>query len=178
MTLFIATLLVAVLLVGLGSFQLAAAGQAQKMATGMLRSKTAAAVLLGLATAWFVWKLTQLGAPDFGNYKHWLILLFISTSILSYFFIPDFLAVRGLAALLLLCSDAVLDAAYMEPPLSRLFLVGFIYAVIVACMYLASLPYRLRDFYAWLFQKPYRARILAITTLAYGILLGWVAFTY
>ncbi|MEQ9823795.1 MAG: hypothetical protein ABQ298_05365 [Puniceicoccaceae bacterium] len=178
MTLFFATLLVALLLIGLGTFQLVAADRAQRTAVRMLRSKPAAVVLLGIATAWFVWKLTQLGAPDFGNYKHWLILLFIATSVLSYFFIPDFLAVRGLAALLLLSSDAVLDAAYMEPPTTRLFLVGFIYAVIVACMYLASLPYRLRDFYEWLFRKPYRPRILAVCSLAYGLLLGWIAFTY
>ncbi len=178
MTLFIATLLVALLLIGISAFQIIAADRAQKLATGMLRSKPAAIVFLTLATGWFVWKLMHLGAPDFGNYKHWLILLFVVSSILSYFYIPDFLAVRGLAALLLLFSDAVLDAAYMEEPASRLFLVGFTYLVIIACMYLASLPYRLRDFFSWLYQSSARARFMAAILLIYGLLLGYVAFSY
>ena len=178
MTLFTATLLVAVILVGIGSFQLIAYATAENTAKKILRSKPAAVVFLGIATAWFVWKLMHLGAPDFGDYKQWLILLFIVSSILSYFYIPDFLAVRGLAALLLLFADAVLDAAYMKDPTSRLFLVGFTYLIIVACMYLASLPYRLRDFYGWLYKKSYRPRILATLLLAYGILLAAIAFTY
>ena len=178
MSLFTATILVAVLLIGIGSFQLFTPALAQKTAKGMLRSKPAAVVFLGLATAWFVWKLAHLGAPDFGNYKHWLILLFIISSILSYFYIPDFLAVRGLAALLLLFADAVLDAAYMKDPATRLLLVGFTFLVIVACMYLASLPYRLRDFFGWMYDKSYRPKIAAILLVAYGIVLGIVAFTY
>ncbi len=178
MTLFIATLLVALLLLGIGGFQLIAAKKAQALATGMLRSKPAAVVFLTIATAWFVWKLMHLGAPDFGNYKHWLILLFIATSILSYFYIPDFLAVRGLSALLLLGSDAVLDAAYMQEPSSRLFLVGFVFLVIVACMYLASLPYRLRDFFEWLYKQSYRPRLLAALLAGYGLWLGIIALTY
>jgi len=178
MTLFTATLLVAILLISMGSFQIAAPAKAQKAATGMLRSKLVAVVFLTLATAWFVWKLLHLGAPDFGDHKIKLTVLFIATSVLSYYFIPDFLAVRAVTAFLLLSSDAVLDAAYMEEPTSRLFLVAFTYLVIVLCMYLASLPYRLRDFYEWLFKKSYRPRILSILLVAYGLILGFIAFNY
>lgn len=178
MSLFLATLLVGVLLIGIGAFQLAVPTKAKSVATGMLRSKAAAVVFLGIATVWFLYEIWTLGEPDFGNHKTKLFWGFLIVSILSHFYVPDFLSVRGLAALLLLCSDAVLDAAYMQDPASRLFLVGFTYVTIVACMYLGSLPYRLRDFFAWLYQNSMRPRILAGGLVSYGLLLTVVAFTY
>jgi hypothetical protein len=178
MSLFVATLLVGLVLLALGMSLYTAPGHTRKVAVGMLRSQPAAFVFLGIATAWFCWEIWHLGEPDFGNHKQKLFWGFILISGLSFFYVPDFLAVRGLAALLLLCSDAVLDAAYMEAPQSRLFLVSFTYLVIVGCMYLASLPYRLRDFLTWLFAKAWRPRFLAVALSAYGLLLIGITFTY
>jgi hypothetical protein len=39
-------------------------------------------------------------------------------------------------------------------------------------------PYRLRDFFQWLFARPARARTLGGGLLAYGLLLIVVAFSY
>jgi hypothetical protein len=178
MTLFFATLLVGIILMGLGAFQLTCPQRAKSLAIGMLRSKGAAIVFLSLATAWFLWEILHLGEPDFGNHKMKLFWGFLIVTTLSHFYVPDFLSVRGLAALLLLSSDAVLDAAYMEEPLSRLFLVGFIYVVIVCCMYLGSLPYRLRDFYTWLYKTAWHPPLLATVLFAYGAFLCVIAFRY
>ena len=134
--------------------------------------------MLGLATAWFVFELWHLGEADFGNHKNKLIIGFIAVSFLSYFYIPDFLAVRGLAAFLLLSADKLLDAAYMEEPQSRLFLVTFVYLLIMVCMYLGSLPYRLRDFLNWLYGTSLRSTAVALGCFIYGLLLVGVAFTY
>jgi hypothetical protein len=145
---------------------------------GFGRSRPAAVILLSLATAWFCWEIWHLGEPDFGNHKQKLFWGFIVLSVLSHFYVPDFLPVRALAALVLLSCDAVLDAAYMQEPLSRLWLVGFIYGVIVLCMYLASLPYRMRDFLLWLYARAWRPRVLATFLVIYGALLAGVAISY
>lgn len=178
MTLFFATLLVGIILVGFGGFQLALPEKTQTLTIGMLRSRKAAVVFLSLATAWFLWEIMHLGEPDFGNHKMKLFWGFLIVTTLSHYYVPDFLSVRGLAALLLLCSDTVLDAAYMEEPVSRLYLVGFTYVIIACCMYLGSLPYRLRDFYSWLYKTGWRPRLLATAFVVYGVLLCVTAFTY
>ena len=178
MTLFFATLQVGLILIALGVFQLICPTQAKSAAVGMLRSKGAAIVLLSLATAWFLWEILHLGEPDFGNHKMKLFWGFLIVTTASHFYVPDFLSVRGLAALLLLYSDALLDAAYMEAPQSRLFLVTFVYIVIVGCMYLGALPYRLRDFFSWFYKNAWWPRLFSIGFVVYGLLLCIVAFRY
>jgi hypothetical protein len=178
MSLFIATLLVATFLIATGLFQLLKPALARKVYLALPRSKIAAIIFLSLATVWFLWEIWHLGEPDFGNHKNKLLIGFAAVSFLSYFYIPDFLAVRGICAFVLLSCDAVLDAAYMEPPLSRLFLVGFVYLVIALSMYLASLPYRLRDFNEWLYRANWKPRLLATLLTGYGLVLCAVAFTY
>jgi len=178
MTLFWATFIVGTVLVLTGILPLIQSKAIEQFCMRSLRSNLATMLLLGLATAWFCLELSQLGEPDFGNHKQKLLWGYLIVSFLSYFYVPDFLAVRGLAALLLLSCDAVLDAAYMEDPVSRLFLVGFIYLLIVLSMYVGALPYRLRDFFEWLFAKAWRIQCLAVVLIGYGLLLVGVSFSY
>ena len=49
---------------------------------------------------------------------------------------------------------------------------------IAAAIWLGAQPWRLRDFLAWLFARPGRARVLGAGLTAYGVLLAGVAFTY
>jgi magnesium-transporting ATPase (P-type) len=175
---FVATILVAAFLFASGLFQLLKPEQAKSAYLALPRSKGVALVFLTLATLWFLWEIWHLGEPDFGNHKNKLLIGFAAVSVLSYFYIPDFLAVRAVCAFVLLSCDAVLDAVYMEPPISRLFLVGFVYLVIGISMYLASLPYRLRDFNQWLYSSKTGPKILATFLVGYGLFLGGIAFTY
>jgi hypothetical protein len=93
--------------------------------------------------------------------------------------VPDFLAVRGLAVLMLLGAMPLLDAAYMEyDHPQRLFMVSAVYVGIALAIYLGASPFRLRDFFEWLFQRPMRGRILGGVLAGYGVLLAVVAFTY
>lgn len=133
---------------------------------------------MGTAAAWFLYKITQLGPADFGQYKNLLFIGFLVVAIGSFIYVPDFLAVRGLAALILLTAGALLDAAYMELPTARLFLVSFVYLAIVIALYLGASPFRLRDFLDWLYRKEARPRIFGGIFTAYGLLLLGVALTY
>lgn len=142
------------------------------------RSQTAAFILFGLATVWFLYKVLKLGPADFGQYKNLLFVLFLITAIGSFRYVPDFLAVRGLAALSLLTASLLLDAAYMQEPQSRLFLVSFVYIVIILALILGATPYKLRDFLDWLYKTDLRPRIVGGAIATYGLLLIGIAFTY
>ena len=60
----------------------------------------------------------------------------------------------------------------------RLLLVTPVYLLIAAAIWLGVQPYRLRDFFNWLFLRPGRSRGLGGALLAYGLVLAAAAFTY
>jgi hypothetical protein len=143
------------------------------------RSRRAAYVLFGAGAAWFLYIVTQLTEADFGNYKLVLFVVFAAIALLSFRLVPDFLAVRGLAVLVLLGAGSFLTAAFMQWDYpQRLFMVAFVYLAIIAALFLAGYPYRLRDFFEWLFARPSRARTLGALCGGYGLLLAIVSFTY
>ena len=158
MSLFLATLLTGLFLIAFGGHFLWQGMRSEAAAKAFPRSKAAAYLLLGGATAWFLYKVTQLGPADFGQYKNLLFLLFLGTALGAFYFVPDFLAVRGLAAMILLTAGALLDAAYLQDPATRLFLVSFVYAAIVIALILGASPYKLRDFLDWLYKTEQRPR--------------------
>jgi len=178
MTLFQATVGTGIFLLILGGKYLWHGMKTAKTTKAFPRSQVATVLLFGTAASWFLYEITHLGPADFGQYRHLLFLVFLATSIGSFIYVPDFLATRGLAALGLLVSGVILDAAYMEAPQSRLFLVSFIYLIIVISLYLGANPYRLRDFFDWLYKADQRPRIAGGIIAAYGIFLISIALTY
>ena len=143
------------------------------------RSTRAAYVLFGAGAAWFLYAIWHLSPADFGDYRHILFFAFLAVAALSFRCVPDFLAVRGLATLVLMAAMPLLQAAYMEyDKPQRLFLVTFIYLGLAAAIWLGAQPWRLRDFIGWIFAQPGRARGFGATVVAYGIVLTLVSFTY
>ena len=107
------------------------------------------------------------------------MMLFGAIAILSYFFVPDFLAVRGVCICFLLGAGEMLNSAFALYDIpGRLFLVVFAYVLIVLAIYLAVAPYRARDFFEWLFQTQGRPKFIGSVVFTYGLLLSIVAFTY
>jgi len=177
MTLFQATLFTGLFLIAFGAHFLWHGMRSAESVRAFPRSRTAAYILLGSAAAWFLYKVTQLGPADFGQYKNLLFILFLVTAVGSFIFVPDFLAVRGLAALILLTGGALLDAAFMHYG-AALVLKSFVYFAIVVALVLGANPYKLRDFFEWLYRKELRPRIFGGVFAVYGLLLTGVAFTY
>ncbi len=179
MSLFIITLLNALSLIALGAAFIWGGAKWEGLAKAFPRSKVATLVTLGLGTAGFLYHITQLGEADYGNYKQYLLIGFTAVAVLSYFWVPDFLSVRGLTVIGLLLAKVNLDAAYMlwDIP-QRLFLVSFSYLLIFLCLYLAVSPFRVRDFLNWAYQKAARPKAFGSALSVIGILLGIVAFTY
>jgi hypothetical protein len=145
----------------------------------MPRSRMAAAVFFGSGAAWFLWAVWNLSPADFGEYRTPLTIGFAIVAALSFKCVPDFLAVRGLCALVLMSATPLLGAAYMEyQHPQRLFLVSFVYVLIVLAIWLGASPYRLRDFFERLFARPARIRTFGGLLVGYGALLMVVSFTY
>jgi hypothetical protein len=143
------------------------------------RSTKATVLCFGAGAIWFLFVIAHLSAADFGEYRNWLLVAFAVLAALAFKCVPDFLAVRGAAILVLLGAMPLLDAAYMhyDQP-QRLAMVSVVYLGIVLALWLGAQPYRLRDFFDWLFGRPNRARILGGLMAAYGLLLCGLALSY
>lgn len=176
-----ATLLPGIFLIVLGALLLVGNSAIVSMFKGMPRSPVATVLFFGGGAAWFLYVLNGLSEADLilVQSPRPLMLGFGTLSLLAFFYLPDFLAVRGLSVLTLLAAWPLLMAAYGEYQLpQRLFMVTAVYLGVGLAIYLGAVPYRLRDFFQWLFGRPGRARILGGALLGYGVLLSVVAFTY
>jgi hypothetical protein len=181
MSLFLATLLPGAFLTVLGVLLLLNNPAVIAAFRALPRSPAGALVLFGGGVLWFLFRVANMGDADrlLGSSNVPWVIGFAALGALSVKYVPDFLAVRGLSIVTLLVATPLLDAAFMEygHP-QRLFLVTMVFAAVVAALYLAAVPYRLRDFFQWLFTTPRRSRALGVGLLVYGILLNIVAFTY
>ena len=61
---------------------------------------------------------------------------------------------------------------------SALVLKAFVSVAIVIALILGANPYKLRDFFEWLYKKEVRPRVFGGIFVVYGFLLAVVAFTY
>jgi len=181
MSLFLATLLPGLFLVLLGGLLLWNDPRIGSTARALPRSNRAAWLFFGAGAAWFVWRLSQLGESDLIFFKtpQPVMIGFALLAVLSFIYAPDFLAVRGLSVLMLLVAEPLLYSAYMEIQYpQRRIMVAAVYVGLALALYLAAAPYRLRDFFEWLFRRPARARLIGAIVLAYGLATTASAFTY
>ena len=174
---FLITLLSGLFLSAFGGHFLWHGMRSEKQVKAFPRSQVAAVVLMSAATGWFLYKVTQLGPADFGQYKELLLIVFLGTAVGSFFFVPDFLAVRGLAALTLLIAGAILQATYMNYEFATLTLKGVVYLAIVVALILGASPYKLRDFISWLYQSERRPRVFGGIFTVTGLTLTLLSLT-
>lgn len=178
MSLFFATFLTGIVSILFGLVFLLCRERGRAVIRRLPRSMPAAVVCFGGGALWFLFHVSQLGEADFGNIRHWLLVLFGGVAVMGFFVARDFLAVRGVAVLILLAANEVLSAAYMQEPLARLWLVSYVYLGIVAALYFGTVPYRVRDLLDWLFAKPVRQYLFGAVFVGYGLLLLIAALAY
>jgi hypothetical protein len=181
MTLFFATLLPGLFLVLLGALLCWNGAPVAIRAQALPRSRAVTWLCFGGGAAWFLWRLSQAGESDliFGHTPTKHLIGFGVLAVLAFIYTPDFLAVRGLCILMLLGAEPLLNAAYMEwAHPQRLLMVTAVYVGLTAALYLAAYPFRLRDFFDWLFRAPGRPRLLGAILLAYGLATSAAALTY
>jgi hypothetical protein len=179
MSLFVATLLIGLILLAFGLPLLLDHSGAKAALQAFPRSTTAGNIVFGAGAAWFLYNVWNLSKADFGDYRGWLFVGFAIVAVLAFKCVPDFLGVRGVCALVLVGAAPFLDSAFMQydRPL-RLFMVAFVYLALVLAIWLGAQPWRLRDFFGWLFAHERRSRGFGGVLVAYGVLLCAIAFTF
>ncbi|MDE3068479.1 MAG: hypothetical protein KGJ60_13160 [Verrucomicrobiota bacterium] len=137
--------------------------------------------LMLLGTAWFVWNVHIEPVADFASYKPAMILGFSAVGILSCVFVQDFLAVRGLAVVLLLLAKLMVDTG--RPHLGQthwvLLIQTWAYLLAMAGIWFTVTPWRLRDLLYWGTATETRVRAGSTVRLAFAafvVLLGLTVF--
>lgn len=172
-----AILLTAVAFLLLGSLLLWNGPGVSTMARQFPRSSRAAWLTLGVATLWTLYHVMRLGPSDFGEYRVPIFVAFAAVAALSFKYAPDFLAVRGACALTLLVAWVLLSATYGHYRSLTLVFKALLYLMVLLALYLAVAPFRLRDFFQWLFARGSRVRGLGGALTACGVLLVAAAFS-
>jgi hypothetical protein len=135
------------------------------------RSQFWGGLLLLTAGIWFWWLIATM---DLGEFSNWRGILKIGTPIavaLTWAYVQEFLAVRALGMVVLLGSEALLEAAWMRPEGARLWMVTLVYVWITLALFWVGMPYTLRNQIDYICAN--RNRWVGATALgvAYGVVL-------
>lgn len=136
-------------------------------------------VLTLLATAWFLYYVSLETVADFAHMKPFLYLLFGAVGVGTCVYVRDYLAVRGLSVILLLCAKLMVDTARVVETDWRLVIVTLAYLWVFAGMWFTISPWRLRDIILWATATEQRTRLLSGVRLGFGlflIVLGMTVF--
>jgi len=145
------------------------------------RNYAVGVILMLLATGWFVWNVNREPIADFAAYKPAMLVAFTAVGVASCIFIRDFLAVRGLAVVLLLLAKLMVDTGSPHLGQSPFVLViqAWAYVFVLAGIWFTVAPWRLRDFLNFATANETRVRIGSAIRLAFAVfivLLGLTAF--
>ena len=135
------------------------------------RSENWGYLFMALGTLWFLYNLNAESISDFADYKKMMLIGFGAVGVLTCIFVKDFLAVRGLAILLLLLAKLMLDTARWHDSQWRILVSLWAYVMILAGMTLTISPWRYRDLVQWAVATPERLKRLSMVRLAFCVLL-------
>jgi hypothetical protein len=136
---------------------------------GFSRSQFWGYVCMVLGTGWFVWNLSQESISDFAAFKPHMMAGFALVGVLACIYVSDFLAVRGLAIVLMLLGKLMLDTARWNDSEWRLVIVTWAYLLVMAGIWFTVSPWRLRDFLNWSTASEGRVRFGSGLRLAFGL---------
>ncbi len=164
-------LVLGLLLAASHAFALAEPDKTRRLLAGFPRSFEAGVALLSVD---LVWALGLVYAMDWGEFYYLRLPMLVALPVFFYLtlrYVDEFLAVRALGILLLLAASPLLDAAFLQPPVSRLLVVLLAYWWIIAGMIWISQPHLLRDQIGWMSRNAARWTLAAGGGIAYGVLL-------
>jgi hypothetical protein len=178
------SLLSVLLGVGMGLPQLVGLARPAQLAAAVKRlprNLPLGIVLMLLGTAWFVWNVNREPIADFSAFKPYMMAGFVAVGVLSCVFVQDFLAVRGLAVVVLLLGKLMVDTGRPHLGQSPFVLViqAWAYVLVVAGIWFTITPWKLRDFLEWATATEARTRWLSAVRLVFAVFvlgLGLTAF--
>lgn len=166
-----AFVLTGVFLLLLGALPLAMPRPTTAALLAFPRSRMAGLLLLLGAAVWSYYLISTIDLGEFDKFRRYAQIIIPIASILTAIYVEELLAPRALGMLVLLAAEPLLEAAFLQPQASRLFLVTFTYIAIVFAMFWIGMPYVLRDHLRWLTAELWRLRLVSGFLAAYGLLL-------
>ena len=150
--------------------------QFKTMIRNLPRSIPAGYVFMLAGTAWFMYNVSSESLADFESLKPFLFTLFIGVGVGSCFFVQDFLAVRGLAVLMLLLANLMCDAERWAESEWRIVIAAWAYILVVAGIWYTVSPWRLRDLLFWATETEKRIRLGSAVRFAFGVFVAILGF--
>jgi hypothetical protein len=126
-----------------------------------------------------VWNVSQESISDFAAWKTPLLAAFTAIGIGTCVFVQDFLAVRGLAIVLLLLAKLMVDTGRPALSVTHWVLVfqGWAYVLVVAGIWFTVSPWRLRDLLNWGTANEQRIKVGCGLRLAFGLFVAALGVT-
>lgn len=141
------------------------------------RSDTWGYILVLSSTAWFLWNLQLENISDFAPYKPLMLFGFAAIGILTCIFVRDFLAIRGLAIMLLLLAKVALDTQRWADTNWKNVITVWAYLWVLAGIWFTVSPWYFRDWLHWNTATDRRIRIGCCLRLAFGLALMILGMT-
>ena len=164
-------LLVGLLVLASHVYAMVRPAEVQRFLTGLPRSQRIGEVLLLIDLIWAFGLAWKMDWGEFYYMQNYILILLPVFAYLTWQFVDEFLAVRALGILLLLAAAPLLDAAFLQPPMSRLLVVVLAYAWVVFGMLWVGQPHLLRDQIGWVNRSASRWKLAVGSGLVYGALL-------
>lgn len=159
------------LLVITHAFALIRPEQTVAWAKAFPRSRPASTVLIIIAAVWSFLLVQSIDLGEFSPLRNIMLLAIVVGAILSWIYVPEFLAVRALGMILLLAAEPMLESAVLRNEPTRLLLVVLAYAWVIAGLFYVGMPYLLRDAIQWVTAGRNRLKLGAIAGTVYGLAL-------
>lgn len=166
-------------LVALHLWMLLKPAESQDFFKKLPRNKYLGPWLMGIGMAWF-WLLIapdglgilsklQMDLGDFNKAKGFLRILVPAFAAGMILHVKEFLTVRAIGVLALMAAAPLLYSAFLEPPVTRLLIPIYAYALIFKGLFWVGMPYTMRDAITWATATNSRYRMLTIAGLGYGL---------
>ena len=134
-------------------------------------SRNAGIAILAVDLVWALWLVYEM---DWGEFYYLRTPMLIALPIFFYLtvrFVDEFLAVRALGMLALLAAAPLLDAAFLQPHISKELVDVLAYVWIILGMFWIAQPHLMRDQIGWATRNATRWKLAAGGGVVYGLLL-------
>ena len=164
----------------LGLFALLFAARAAEQCVTFPRNMVAGWILCAVGWVWTAYECHTIGIDVFDKFLKAfpleLPILAVVLTVLTCWWMPNLLPIRGVSAILMLFPAEMFPAIRLCDTPWRLTLVVFAYVCIVVGMYGMFYPWRVRQALAWMADSPVRIRAAGAVLAAIGALFVVLAF--
>jgi hypothetical protein len=141
------------------------------------RNQSIGVALMLVGTAWFEWNLWHETLSDITPWKNLMLIGFAVVGLGCCVFVKDYLAVRGLAVVLLMAAWFMCETARPHDSLWRNAISGWAYVWVFLGLWWSMAPWRLRDQINWCAADTRRLRLAAGAGVAWGVVIAGLGMT-